>query len=691
MHLRLKYGVTIAVVIMAVLFFGDFSKTISAQSYEEKLTDITNNADEAFNKMLGEKTNTCGTLDTQTMIRIWGETPNFMRFAANEDREELSQAAENFVDGILSAEQIDKLRKIAKEQAKKYAKTTSNTCLFFFSKEGNKEPSHLMDGMNLSVSYGESDNPTAIMEDVFGSMRSGVNQMNTGVSQTLSPKNSPEPVPEEVQQGMDAIVAGIKEMTEWETLTLEDSSRIGDKYKFIKSGFTPRAHEASLKLYETNRAMMEALAKGYENMGQTDEAREIRAALEKDKPPTNEPHLYVMAHQGNRYAIVNFHDETKHSQADQILQLALGADSNDVNGPTIESFEPTTVTAGVKDTSEALGKETGVVTYTRREDNFILLGKNLQGATLYTEKASLDGETPGIAFSNVTVSEDGTEVRGTMITLPQAAEGATTVTVQTAGGSTAHTDVQVAITGTQYFKRTFSTYDSVKFYGDWPDLMPNEKIERAAEAISYGIQKVQSKAAYDPLNIEMNFYEDSFWKGTALRERCGFLLTDREGSIEYKGCALFEDPVIHISTGKMNADKDLWEIVRLIVHESAHKLHFYYDGKSQAGTPPPNRFSDEWRPLVSTSSVQCRFLPYNKVTDAWSDGSRGSACGFIQPYGAFDVEKGLFIEDVGTFAEWNSVHRDDFKEFILTPEVTPEAMLNSVFKNKEQLLDKYGF
>ncbi len=352
----------------------------------------------------------------------------------------------------------------------------------------------------------------------------------------------------------------------------------------------------------------------------------------------------------------------------ELLKLAVsavGADDDKEEEPKgqkpeITSFSPETISAGIK---KSFNENTGVVKYASTGLVITIKGKNLNGAVLSSDNLGPDGK-PGIEFKNIESNASGTKVQGYLISHPTAKDGKTIITLTNKDGQSTTFDITVTITGTQYLKRTFSK-EKIKLFGDWEEIMPDKYVLELEIETREAIQTI-NKPTYKKLGIIFHIYELEYWEKIAETKYCG---SRDERGFTSGGCARWNDNIIHIA--------EYPEPKRSIVHEAAHKLHFYYLGFYTL-KPPPNNFHAEWKSQLINLPT-CTYLPLKGI--AWSDGTKAfSHCGFVRSYGAYGVEKGEFYEDVASFVE-----------NIVTKTVILGEQNDTRYLNKIKLLNKYGF
>lgn len=358
----------------------------------------------------------------------------------------------------------------------------------------------------------------------------------------------------------------------------------------------------------------------------------------------NNHYFVVYATKGKFAGSVMFYDQAKRSKAEDILRLILNdkgsdasptppANESDNEAPIIDSISSSAVmSAGIK---KSFNNQTGVVTFI---DNALILtitGGHLTGATLATNNVGVDRK-PGIEFRSIKVSSDGKTVQAQMIVKQTALDGGTILTLTNSAGKSAQTKFDVLITGTQYLQRKFSD-SNVKFFGDWPQFMPDKEILDFETEVRTGLNAI-NKNSYQKLGIMVQIYAEDFWDSTAESKYCGAVSTR---GFSAGGCATESSRIIYVLDER-------GRVPSTILHESAHKLHFYYQGSYMPVRIAPTTLEKEWLSALGTLN-NCNYLPL-EITN-WSDGTNlVPHCGFIRSYGALGVDKGTFYEDIATFA-----------------------------------------
>jgi len=386
------------------------------------------------------------------------------------------------------------------------------------------------------------------------------------------------------------------------------------------------------------------------------------------------PRQSIVVRKGSMLFSVSYINPDNQSKAETLLREAVSGGSATTQpppsatpeitdqAPVVTLIEPNTVSAGIG----KLNTKSGIVSYA---DNLLILkleGKYLFGGQLSTNNIGVDGR-PGIEFRASQVNSQGTILQVQMIVKPTAKNGSTTFTLTNNGGKSTTFIVGVTITGTQYLQRVF-VGSPVVFKGDWADVAPNSTVLFLEGIVRSGLAEI-NYPSYQRLQIVPVIVESSFWNSHAN------LLCGNARAI---GCASPANGEILI---KEDDKTDM-----AIVHESAHKLHFYYNGiyKGVPNAPTrPNSFQKEWDGVAQPiNSVGCRYLPL-KTTVSWNDGTgMVPQCGFTWAYGASDLK--TFFEDVATMTEFNALFPSYFGKF-------PEPKTDPRYSTKSSLLKKYEF
>ena len=334
--------------------------------------------------------------------------------------------------------------------------------------------------------------------------------------------------------------------------------------------------------------------------------------------------------------------------------------------PTITTFTPTTITAGTV-TKAVDYSTTGNMTMSDATLPFSIKGTNLNGATITTTD-------PGVTFTVATVSADGTTASGTLKSASTARDGKLTATITNNAGTTATKDITVTITGTQYLKRTYQ--DKVDFKGDWSGVMPNDEVMKLKGYIDHGLSMITT-GNYQKLGIKPVLYTSDVWKNSICKDP------------NVVGCAAPNDSFIYIQDEVLTTTEPTEFPDSVMLHESAHKLHFYNLG-TYTGVPnmptTTTGFETDWKNAVGDLS-KCTYLP---IVDQvlWNDKSYDDNtvphCGFIWAYGAFNNNGDqTWYEDVATMTQKYVAVPDLFK--------SGEPATDPRYQTKVNLLKQYGF
>ncbi len=386
---------------------------------------------------------------------------------------------------------------------------------------------------------------------------------------------------------------------------------------------------------------------------------------------------------------VMFYDQAKRSKAEDILRLILdGTNGNnsatpmaptpiqstipqDQKVPIIDSVSTSPTNAALSAGKEFFHDQIGIVTFVDNNLVLVIKGKNLTGASLKTDNIGLNSNS-GIEFKGIQVSADGTMVAAQTTIKPTAKEGATQLTLTNSAGKSTTTKIEILITGTQYLQRKFADNSNVKFFGDWPDYMPYQRVLDLEKYVQMGLQAI-NKNTYNKLGIMTQIYEMNSWNNFQMAKYCPL-------SFKVIGCASPTSRVIYVSeyTPPPGSDQT---VDATILHESAHKLHFYYEGNYAPVPSTTNGFDGEWKAVLGNLG-SCSYLPLLN-DNSWSDKSRKpSHCGFEWSYGAYQIPS-KFYEDVATSTETDRLNPAKLKQ--------NEALGDPRYAKKVNLLDKYGF
>lgn len=340
------------------------------------------------------------------------------------------------------------------------------------------------------------------------------------------------------------------------------------------------------------------------------------------------------------------------------------------------SMSPITVSAGVAtDVSDE-----GVVDYA---DNALVL--TLKGTDLRNISISTDNQ--GIKVDEMTLQNNQT-ARVNVRVRPEAQEGNTKVTITQPGQSPITLTLRVTIDGNQYLNRELND-TGVTLYGHWKETAPNKEVVDLKLDIEKGLQAVKG-SAYQKLKLKFNIYKSDVWK-VARVKYCA------DNSRVY-GCTKDGSSPIYMAAGLNNTtDIDLnnphgatKSVANLMLHESAHKLHysllrtFDYLGVPLAFKSP---LTKEWHKASGTINKRtCTYLPIISRL-YWSKGDAQPRCGFVVAYGASNYNNKNFVirfqEDIASMTELlyfdaGIRKRGDFPN-------------DPRYKQKEAILRKYGF
>lgn len=331
------------------------------------------------------------------------------------------------------------------------------------------------------------------------------------------------------------------------------------------------------------------------------------------------------------------------------------------NPPANLRLSPVTGFAGTKDAMTAAG----VVTYKDNELTIVFTGQNLEGATLISGAKDISGGA-GIVVRSVRVTDTAADdrVEADVTVKPTAKDGLASFTLTNIYNKSGTSNFTIQITGTQWLARQLPASKHVKFFGDWPETAPNKRMEELANDINAGLAATSGQA-YKRLDIWANIYEQDFWKSVEKRI-CGV-------GRPVNGCASSGDNIIY--------NKENLTITGTIVHESAHKLHYWNSGNYRGVADAPktaSQFSSRWQAATGDLKT-CAYLPLrDRVT--WKDGSvYGSHCGFASPYGANDI-----FEDVAEMTKYAVIFREDLAS-------SDEFKSDIRYKRKLNLLKEFEF
>lgn len=344
--------------------------------------------------------------------------------------------------------------------------------------------------------------------------------------------------------------------------------------------------------------------------------------------------------------------------------------------PSITSISPTTFPAGRE---ASFDQNTGVSTFTFLDVPFEIKGQNLKGTTLSSDNIGVDGKA-GVEFKNLQLSD--TSIKGTMLMYSTTKEGPTKITVRNKGNS-ANISVNVTIAGTQYLQREFARNPNVKFFGRWPEVMPSAAPFNAAELVKDALGYI-NKPSYQRLNILVYVFEPDYWDSVAEAKFCP---QAKRSGFSANGCAPSDKREIYAKAEEI-------QIKATVVHEAAHKLHFYNRGIYTPVPSQPSQFQNEWWAVANPVIKNCNYIPIKIIEGAfsWTDDSNPLVprCGFIWAYGASKVNKSSdrndYFEDVATITE---VLRG--VESSYNPNSGDTLTIPQVYNAKYDILRKYGF
>lgn len=302
----------------------------------------------------------------------------------------------------------------------------------------------------------------------------------------------------------------------------------------------------------------------------------------------------------------------------------------------ISKVIPDTVSAGLA----KYDKEAGVVTYS---DNLLILkieGKELsKAASLQVNNLGIDGH-PGIEFRQIQVNGLGTILQAQMVIKPTAKEGNNVITLTTTSGQFVNFNLNVTINGNQYLNRRFAN-TTIKFYGLWNDV---GRVMRWADDLQAGWE-FMNQGAYKPLNISLSMFEQGYWMETAQFKYCD--IGSNNSGFGIGGCAYRKSPYVYLSERSQQSRETLKEV---IVHESAHKLHHFYNDvyTGRVVVSVIAGFQSKWKNAVGNLEA-CTYLPVANGNWTNDNDPYMPRCGFVKAYGATNLK--TYAEDVATFTE----------------------------------------
>ena len=309
-------------------------------------------------------------------------------------------------------------------------------------------------------------------------------------------------------------------------------------------------------------------------------------------------------------------------------------------------------------------------------------GKNLSGSVLSSDnKGNLAGD-PAIEFRKIESYDNGKMLIAQIVVKTFAKEGTTNIIATDYNGQSKY-PVTITITGTQYLQRLYKD-KPIFFGGDWADKAPNSNITNLIQAINKGLLTI-NHPSYQKLFIIPYIFEADAWNDFAETRFCG---DSASRGFRAAGCASPGDSIIY-----QQADlSDLDWLSQTILHESAHKLHFYNLGKYFPIPSRPSGFQARIKTLSDPEVAYCLYIPV-KILDGrfyWfgdNDSLRKPRCGFIYQYGASGVYRNLknndYYEHVATLTQARVFAGDLFNY--------PEAKNNPAYGKEINLLKEYGF
>lgn len=336
--------------------------------------------------------------------------------------------------------------------------------------------------------------------------------------------------------------------------------------------------------------------------------------------------------------------------------------------PKITSVSPGVLPAGEKRYIDKNGQVLYKSAYIK---DFTVIGSNLFGAKFVSPKDSIGRDA--FQFYGVNVSGDGTSLTVDPYVTPDTAEGINTISIVNKSGLSAALRVQVEISGTQYLTRKFAeASNKVMFYGDWP--IHTTEVDELVRGISMGLAAIQLPSYKSLGGIKIDIYEPSYWESTARAKLCG-----SDGG---EGCSKGTNIYIDVS----GAGDSRW-IAAKILHEAAHKLHYFYNGTYWGTITSFFRslrnadwgFEEQYKTIARSrgADAKCSFMPLLDDTH-WRDGTKDVAhCGYARAYGAFST-----YEDIATMTET-----------VFYPErlQSSEAKDDPRYAQKLEPLRRYGF
>lgn len=315
----------------------------------------------------------------------------------------------------------------------------------------------------------------------------------------------------------------------------------------------------------------------------------------------------------------------------------------------------------------------------------VIQGKCLEGASLsndaIVDPSSDIQDSRAIRQAVPDVSADGTSASGRVGVGYDTQAGPVTFTLTNKWLKTTTFPVIVKITGTQYLERTFAN-QGITFVGSWPTV--NLEVRDLERQIKKA-QDIYAHGEYEKLGITPFIYETGYWKSQG-----GEVRACPGNSFRVAGCASPQDNII-----KLRADIDLeyptlMETAGTIIHESAHKLHYYNLGTYLPLASSPSSFDPKWITLLKdVNPTTCAAIPLQGTSWKNTEDRLMPLCGFIRSYGAsrFDEQPSYHYEDVATLTEEKHFPFGLLRD-LSDARTGPFVQL---YKDKLKLLDEYGF
>ena len=244
-------------------------------------------------------------------------------------------------------------------------------------------------------------------------------------------------------------------------------------------------------------------------------------------------------------------------------------------------------------------------------------------------------------------------------------------------------DISITLSGTQYLERGFAG-TSIDFIGWWPEI--NREVLHIESSVQRGWDWINS-GRYKTLDINVVFFERNYWLKTAMEKYCG---KRSEARLINLACAKTRSQYIY-SIAYQPEDPNDQGLYKTIVHESAHKLHFFYkaeyvikDAALSFCRLPYNPFGSnfcyKWDKVAGDLNI-CPYAPIILDGLRWKNGDNDKTlhCGYVRAYGTLYPE-----EDVATFVEMIAVEPDKTKS-------QSEYKADKRYPQKESLLKEYEF